>query len=308
MPLSDALREQLSQTVTSHKVVLFMKGKRRLPQCGFSAQLVKVLDDVVEEYHTINVLEDPDVREGIKEFSSWPTIPQLYVNGSFVGGCDIVTELYRTGELHKTLGVDAPTVEPPTVSVTEAAAHALKAAMEQAPEGSAVRLEVDGSFRPSLGLDSPNASDFQVQAAGITLIVDRMTARRADGIAIDFEPGDRGGFRIDNPNEPPRVRNISPDQVSRWQQGGEKFEFIDVRGEDERSIAKIEGTQMYTPEVRERLMTLPKDTPLVFTCHHGGRSLQAAQEFVGQGFRKVYNLEGGIDAWALQIDNTLTRY
>lgn len=308
MALSEEIRNQLGETVAQHKVVLFMKGKRRLPQCGFSAQVVKILDDLGRDYHTINVLEDPDVREGVKQFSNWPTIPQLYVDGKFLGGCDIVTEMYRTGELHQALGVELPNATEPNVTITESAAHALKGALEQSPAGAAIRLEVDGSFRPALGVDTPNAADFTLQVAGIPVAVDRMSAGRADGIVIDFEPGDQGGFRIDNPNEPPRVRNLGVEQVSQWQQEGKAFEFIDVRTPEERQAASIGGTQLLTPEERERLMNLPKDAILVFHCHHGGRSLQAGQEFAAQGFRRVYNMEGGIDAWSLKVDNTIPRY
>src|SRR6516165_11593261 len=106
MPLSDAMRNQLSELVKSKKVVLFMKGNRHFPQCGFSAQVVGILNEFLPSYETINVLADPAVRDGIKEYSSWPTIPQLYVGGQFVGGCDIVKEMFASGELHKVLGVE----------------------------------------------------------------------------------------------------------------------------------------------------------------------------------------------------------
>ena len=104
MSLDDRLRQRLQGIIESDDVVLFMKGERRFPQCGFSAQVVRILDSLVPEYTTVDVLADPDLRQGIKEFSAWPTIPQLYVRGEFVGGCDIVTELYQSGELKRTLG------------------------------------------------------------------------------------------------------------------------------------------------------------------------------------------------------------
>jgi len=101
MSLSEAARERIQSLIDSNKVVLFMKGDRQMPQCGFSAQVVQILDSVVDSYTTVDVLQDPEVREGVKDFSSWPTIPQLYVGGEFVGGCDIVTEMYRSGELQE---------------------------------------------------------------------------------------------------------------------------------------------------------------------------------------------------------------
>jgi monothiol glutaredoxin len=103
MSLDDTTRQRLQSLIDAGPVVLFMKGNRQQPQCGFSAQLVQILDSLVPDYATVDVLADPDVRQGIKEYSSWPTVPQLYVRGEFVGGCDIVTEMYRSGELRNTL-------------------------------------------------------------------------------------------------------------------------------------------------------------------------------------------------------------
>ncbi len=103
MSLSDETRSRIASTIGSDRVVLFMKGNRSVPQCGFSATLVQILDTLVPDYTTVDVLADPEVREGIKEYSSWPTVPQLYVSGEFVGGCDIVRELFASGELEKLL-------------------------------------------------------------------------------------------------------------------------------------------------------------------------------------------------------------
>ena len=96
--MSDAL-DAIRRTVTDHPVVLFMKGTADQPQCGFSSTVVRILDHMGVEYHDVNVLADQNIREGVKEFSDWPTIPQLYVKGEFVGGCDIVREMFQTGEL-----------------------------------------------------------------------------------------------------------------------------------------------------------------------------------------------------------------
>ena len=90
----------IKETVTSHPVVLFMKGTAQFPQCGFSGRAIEVLKSSgVQDLVTINVLEDDEVRQGIKEFSNWPTIPQLYINGEFIGGADIIGEMYQSGEL-----------------------------------------------------------------------------------------------------------------------------------------------------------------------------------------------------------------
>ena len=99
--MSDA-RERIAEIVGKDDVVLFMKGTPLFPQCGFSSRAIAILDRLEAKYETVDVLQDPEVRQGIKEYSDWPTVPQLYVKGEFVGGCDIVKEMFQTGEL-KTL-------------------------------------------------------------------------------------------------------------------------------------------------------------------------------------------------------------
>ncbi len=91
----DAIRE----TIAAHDVVLYMKGNADMPQCGFSSMVVRILDHLGVSYHDVNVLADEDIRQGVKDFANWPTIPQLYVKGEFVGGCDIVREMFQSGEL-----------------------------------------------------------------------------------------------------------------------------------------------------------------------------------------------------------------
>lgn len=92
-------QDQIKETVTTNDVVLFMKGTKTMPQCGFSSRVAGVLNFMGVEYSDINVLADDDIRQGIKDYSDWPTIPQLYVKGEFVGGCDIITEMTLSGEL-----------------------------------------------------------------------------------------------------------------------------------------------------------------------------------------------------------------
>lgn len=99
IPIHDRLQEE----VTANQVVLYMKGTSQVPQCGFSAVVVQILNNLNVTFKDVNVLVDPEVRQGIKDFSNWPTIPQLYVMGQFIGGCDIVREMYQTGELQALL-------------------------------------------------------------------------------------------------------------------------------------------------------------------------------------------------------------
>jgi len=103
IPMSNAVFDRIRQDITTHNVVLYMKGSKKLPQCGFSATVASVLERLGVEVHDINVLTDPEIRQGIKEFSDWPTIPQLYIKGEFIGGCDIVREMFESGELQALL-------------------------------------------------------------------------------------------------------------------------------------------------------------------------------------------------------------
>jgi len=96
--MDDQLKQRLQTIVDGHKIVLFMKGTKSFPQCGFSATVVEVLR-LEADYETVNILADADVRQGMKEYSNWPTFPQLYVDGRFVGGCDIVRDMFTAGEL-----------------------------------------------------------------------------------------------------------------------------------------------------------------------------------------------------------------
>ncbi|MEL6829091.1 MAG: Grx4 family monothiol glutaredoxin [Pseudomonadota bacterium] len=97
--MSDSVQTAISDAVKGNDVLLFMKGTPTFPQCGFSSVVVQVLDYLGVDYQAVNVLEDQDIREGVKTYSEWPTIPQLYVKGEFVGGCDIIKEMFESGEL-----------------------------------------------------------------------------------------------------------------------------------------------------------------------------------------------------------------
>ena len=97
--MSETTADTIRKTVTSHDVVVFMKGTPVFPQCGFSSTVVQILDYLGVKYETVNVLENADIRQGIKEYNNWPTIPQVFVKGEFIGGCDIMREMFETGEL-----------------------------------------------------------------------------------------------------------------------------------------------------------------------------------------------------------------
>src|SRR3954467_14212685 len=148
--LSDAIRSRISGLVAQNPVILFMKGTRRQPQCGFSAQVVQILDQLVPEYETVDVLSSPELRDGIKEFSQWPTIPQLFVNGEFVGGCDIVRALRESGELEQLLSKPSAPPPLPTIHVTEGALAAFRGSLADSADVEVLHLKIDAGFQNDL--------------------------------------------------------------------------------------------------------------------------------------------------------------
>jgi monothiol glutaredoxin len=204
--LDSETRDRIQSLVDANEVLLFMKGKPDSPQCGFSATVVGILDQLLPSYGSFDVLSDPQVREGVKEFSSWPTIPQLYVKGELVGGCDIVQETFANGELHQQLGVDLGEKAAPEITVTEAAAAALREATGDAPEGHALHLGVDARYRSRLFLAPANEGDVAVESAGVGLRLDRLSAGRAARAVIDVVQTKRGAaFQVQLPDAPDEV-------------------------------------------------------------------------------------------------------
>jgi monothiol glutaredoxin len=304
-------RDRISSLVSSDRIVLFMKGTREQPQCGFSAQVVSILDRLVPEYQTVNVLADPEVRDAIKEYSDWPTIPQLYIGGEFQGGCDIVREMYQAGELHSALGVervDAGGVEAPDIRVTEAAEEVLVEAQKRYGGGE-LHLSIDARFRHNFAFGPPDSQALAVDAGTMTVYVDADSAPRARGLIIDAEETPTGKrLRLENPQAPPAIGQMSVRKLAELRESGVPHQLIDVRTEQERASAAISDSRLYDPELEGELQGLPKDSLLVFYCHHGQRSQDAAQLFAALGFKNVHNLAGGIDAWSQQIDPAVPRY
>ena len=306
--LDERTRGRIESEIKGHDLVVFMKGNRAMPQCGFSGRVVQILDSLVDDYATVDVLSDPDIREGIKEFSAWPTIPQIYLKGEFLGGCDIVNELFATGELHEKLGLPAPVRIVPTVTITDAAAARIREYMDRAP-GKELKLSIDARFNASLGLAPREAHDVVAESNGISVCMDVSTAERANGITLDLvESATGSAFKIDNPNAPGEVKQISAADVQRLRESGTKFEFLDVRTPAERETASIAGTRLLDQASAAEIEQLPKDTMLVLHCHHGTRSQAAAEHFRSRGFTNVHNMVGGIDAWSREVDSSVPRY
>ena len=153
--MDQATQQKIEDLIRSEKVFLFMKGNPQTPMCGFSGNTVKMLKDLLgEEYGSFNVLEDNEIREGIKAYSDWPTIPQLYINQEFVGGNDIISEMFNTGELHELLGLKKPDRTPPDMSISDEALAHIKEGMKEAGNHK-LFLSIDDEFNTRFSLDTP---------------------------------------------------------------------------------------------------------------------------------------------------------
>jgi len=309
MSLDPTLRSRIESLLSSNRVVLFMKGEPRAPQCGFSAKAVAALSSLDIDYAHVNVLADAEIREGIKAYGDWPTIPQLYIGGELVGGSDIIEQMANSGELHSLLGLPAPDRTPPSITITPAAVDMLREALANAGDGYALQVVVDARFDAKLQLAPADADAIAVEQDGIRVQFDMASALRAQGMSIDWVDDERGrGLVIDNPNAPPKVKSLSVVEANARAAAG-SLAVVDVRPADERALAAVNVPfSVFDGDGLSHLENLPKDTPLAFLCHHGGRSAQAAEHFRGLGFRDVANIEGGIEAWALEADTHVPRY
>lgn len=310
MSLDPALRSRIETLLASHRVVLFMKGSPQAPRCGFSAKAAGILDGLIGgSYHTVDVLADGEIREGIKLFGSWPTIPQLYVQGELIGGSDIIESMLNEGQLHSLFDLPAPDRTPPDIRISDRAAEAIGNALDDAEEGIGLHLSIDPRFNAQFQLKPVEGHEIVAESNGIRLHFDLASAPRARGIEIDWVEGPRGaGIAIRNPNAPAEVQPLAVTEVPARVAAG-TLTVIDVRGPAERARAGFPlAHEVLDEDSHDRLAALPKDTPLGFLCHHGVSSRNAAEHFRGLGFTRVFNIEGGIEAYARQVDPAVPRY
>lgn len=307
MTLSTQTRQRIEALLGQNRVVLFMKGNRQSPRCGFSATAVGILDQLVDDYASVDVLADDDIRQGIKDYGQWPTIPQLYVNSELIGGSDIIGGMYNSGELHDLLGVARPDRSAPEIEISAAAAEAIRNGMSEDP-GSSLHLQIDGRWQAQFMLKPAQGHEIRAQAGGIELLMDLATAQKARGMRVDWVEDVRGsGLTISLPQAPVGVRLLSVEELAARLQKTD-ITVLDVRPERERMTAPFAAARMLDAAAKQEIEALPKSTPLAFLCHHGNSSRQAAEHFRGLGFTHVYNVEGGIDAWSQRVDTSVPRY
>jgi monothiol glutaredoxin len=307
MTLSDSTREKIEGLVRQNRVVLFMKGTPQAPMCGFSSKTVGLLDSILDDYTSVDVLEDQKIRDGIKVYGNWPTIPQLYIDGELVGGCDIVTAMFNSNELHDLLGVEAPDRTPPEVTITDAAAEKILEAMA-GHEGIGLHFAIDAGFQSQFNVAPAEGHEIKVEANGITLLFDLASAQRARGAVVDWAATMQGeGLTIKLPLAPEPVYQMSVTELKEKLDNNSVI-LIDVRGSEECALASLDAARPMNSDTMTEIEAMPKDTPLAFICHVGNRSQVAAEHFRKNGYSNVSNVVGGIDAWSKEVDPKVPQY
>ncbi|SFK57383.1 Grx4 family monothiol glutaredoxin [Rhodanobacter glycinis] len=296
MSLDASTRERIETLLKDHRVVLFMKGNRQQPMCGFSAAATNTLNELLPDYHTVNVLDDPEIREGIKEFGSWPTIPQLYVEGELVGGADIIRQMYGSGELHQLFGMPQPDRTPPEITITDKAAEAIRQGTANA-EGLALHLEIGPDHSAGFQLAPAGDGDIVAHANGLEVHFDPASAQRAKGIVIDWVSTVQGeGLSLKFPGAQ-EIKSLSVQELQQRLADG-SITLVDVRPAAVRAqLAPLPQARILEEEGYDALAALPKDTALAFICMHGISSLDVARRFAAHGFADVHSVEGGMEAW-----------
>ena len=298
--MTDQTTQRIEKMLDENPVFLFMKGNPQTPMCGFSSNTVKILKDMIgDNFGSFNVLEDPEIREGIKAYGQWPTIPQLYVNKELVGGNDIISEMFNTGELHELLNLKQPDRTPPQIDITDEALNHIKEGLKDMGDHQ-LFLSVDDEFNTRFSLEMPKGYEIIAAVGDLNVYMDIGTAKRSNGIEISWLDELQGsGLRIKNPNEPPAVQDLSVAELQDWFATDiENPNIYDVRSVDKIAEGTVDHAVRLDKAAIESIENMPKDTPLVFVCQVGQSSMSAAEYFRKKGYTKVFNLTGGYNAWS----------
>lgn len=200
------------------------------------------------------------------------------------------------------------TIEPPKLTISNAALDAFRAASAEAGDADVLRLTIDARFYNDLFFGPTEPDDVVVAVDDLTIAMDASTARRADGLKIDFaEDANGGGFKLDNPNQSPPFKGVRPADVRAMLERRERFVLVDARDASERAVATLEAARLLDPAFEAELLALPRDEKLVFLGHHTTRGRSAARSFFERGFTNVWYVVGGIDAWST-MDPSVPRY
>ena len=290
-------QEKIDNLINENNILLFMKGDKFAPQCGFSAKVIEILNHYCSMYKTVNVLEDNNIREGIKEYSKWPTIPQLYVNKEFIGGCDILTEMHQSGDLLDIFNIKIKSSDNIKLEISKSAKSAFGKIISESNEGNTVRLSVDSKNNTNLSFEDKKDKDIQFEYDNFKLIIDPLSSSRITNLKIDFiEDKNSSGFSIINLDQD-NIEQIDAAKLKSMIENKEKFELIDVRTTQEYNENNISCARLLENIEDNFFDKLNKNTKLIFQCRSGKRSQNMALKFKEKGFKNIANLKGGILAW-----------
>ncbi len=285
--------EQVEAAISSDDVVVFMKGTREAPSCGFSAQIVEVLNHLLPNYSTFDVRNDPLLRQAVKSRSGWPTFPQLYIRGEFVGGSDIAKELFVTGELAARLGLARTELPDPELRVSRPALDAL----ERLAAGEPIRLELDAQGDANLSVSTKQPSDIEIPVERVRFVLDVLTASRVDGLRIDYvsEPG---GFVLTRPT----TVGLSAPQVAEMLASEQNAPLlVDCRTLAEFRQATLPKAEHLTRDLLHSLSTGAEGRRVVFFCRNGNRAQNVAEHFSIMWAKPALYLKGGLEGWIAPI-------
>lgn len=297
--MTDQATQRIEKMLDENPVFLFMKGNPQTPMCGFSSNTVKILKDMIgDNFGSFNVLDDPEIREGIKTYGQWPTIPQLYVNKELVGGNDIISEMFNTGELHELLNLTQPDRTAPTIGISDEALNHIKDGLKDMGDHQ-LFLSVDDEFNTRFSLEMPKGYEIIADVGDLKVYMDIGTAKRSNGIEISWQDELQGsGLRIKNPNEPPPVQDLSVAELQDWLATEVENPLVyDVRSADKIAEGTVGHAVRLDKAAIELIETMDKETPMVFVCQVGQSSMSAAEFFRKKGYTKTFNLTGGYNAW-----------
>lgn len=316
-------RDSIATIVKDEKLLIFAKGTREAPRCGFSARAIDVIARLGKPFKVVNILEDPTLRPALVEFSQWPTSPQVFLDGELLGGSDIVQELFESGELQqkvaKSFGdAPAPAPEKPPVSITPEALAKVREFMETANDKLRLHVNVSNGERTyALEIDtySHAGQDLSYTINGITVVHARAMRPLFNALEVSWvSKDDSEGFAVREVGQAPALPvpfEIKRDELESLLKSDAKaglessLKIVDVREDEEWAEGHGEGTihlALSRLEKEWEQKGLEKSDTIIMVCRSGNRSGQATKAFRDRfGFAKTRNLVGGISNLPLPI-------
>lgn len=308
--LSAATRQRIEALRPTHRLVLVMSGTPNTLTCGSTVNICELLDGIGLDYAPVDGTGDPEFARGERHRAYRYGIPQLYLDGEFVASGDAIEDMANAGELHAGLGLAAPDRRPPEVKLSPAAAKFLRAVIAGREGGVVADIQITAQWSGCVRIEPRRKGTIQTEVDGVPLQFDLASVRRAEGMSIDWQDVERGpDLLLHFPNAPviEPVRPMSPEQADAGVRDG-GLTIVDIRHPQERALARLNLPFLSLDEHNHVIRNLAPDVPLAVLCHHGDRSVPAAEYLHLLGHRDVYYIEGGIEAWAERVDPSIPRY